>query len=87
MLWLSSSIVPVVGNAIEVEVLKRSHKLHSFTMLVTFLLILSIPQASPLVKFFHFHETFLVHSDYDACKEYLIAFKLSYNKVCEREVS
>ncbi|XP_020621148.1 spatacsin-like isoform X1 [Orbicella faveolata] len=37
--------------------------------------------ASPLVKFFHFHETFLVHSDYDACKEYLIAFKLSYNKL------
>ena len=46
----------------------------------------SFPQASPLVKFFHFHETFLVHCDYDACKEYLISFKLSYNKVCEREV-
>ena len=43
------------------------------------------PQASPLVSFFHFHETFLVHSDYDACLEYLNAFKKSYNKVCKRE--
>lgn len=55
-------------------------------MPVTFLLILSLPQASPLVNFFHFHETFLVHSDYDACREYLNAFKISYNKVCKREV-
>lgn len=43
MLCLSSSIDPVAGNAIELRVVKRWHKLQLFTMLVTLLLILSLP--------------------------------------------
>ena len=35
------------------------------------------------MSFFYFHESFLVHSDYDACQEHLTAFKKSYSKVCE----
>lgn len=27
-----------------------------------------------------------MHCDYDACREYLNSFKISYNKVCQREV-
>ena len=42
------------------------------------------PQASPLVNFFNFHESFLVHSDYPACKEYLTSFKKSYSKVRQK---
>lgn len=43
MLCLSSSIDPVAGNVIELRVVKRWHKLQLFTMLVTLLLILSLP--------------------------------------------
>ncbi|XP_078373747.1 spatacsin-like isoform X3 [Oculina patagonica] len=43
--------------------------------------------ASPLVNFFHFHETFLVHCDYDACREYLNSFKISYNKLSMKVVA
>ncbi|XP_068741533.1 spatacsin-like isoform X2 [Montipora capricornis] len=37
--------------------------------------------ANPMVDFFHFHESFLVHSDYEASQEHLISFKRSYNKL------
>ena len=34
-----------------------------------------------MTSFFYFHESFLVHSDYDAAREHLIAFKKSHMKV------
>ena len=34
-----------------------------------------------MMSFFYFHESFLVHSDYDAAREHLIAFKKSHTKV------
>ncbi|PFX34693.1 Spatacsin [Stylophora pistillata] len=37
--------------------------------------------ASPLLNFFRFHETFLVHRDYEACQEYLTSFKRTYLKL------
>ena len=34
-----------------------------------------------MMSFFYFHESFLVHSDYDAAREHLFAFKKSHMKV------
>ena len=38
-------------------------------------------QASPLLNFFRFHETFLVLRDYETCQGYLTSFKNTYRKV------
>ena len=80
--WLI--IINIQENGATIEIQKKVRQKTCWVFHGTPRSINTIPvysQENPLVHFLQFHESFVVHSDYEACQEQLSSFKKKYSKV------